>query len=246
MRKFFAEKNEIFIDEIILRGENYRHIVNVLRMEVEDQIWISDGISKEYLSEIEEIKEDIIKLRIIESKSFESESLLKIHLCQGLPKSDKMDYIVQKNTELGIASIQPIAMDRCIVKLDAKKAAKKQARWQKIAEEASKQSKRNLIPEIKPLIKLDDWLESNEGKLIIVPYEDEMQVGLKDFVKKNMNVNEIFLFIGPEGGFEISEIEKLKSNDAVVVSLGKRILRTETAGIATNSILQYALGDMGL
>lgn len=246
MRKFFAQQDEIGENYIVFQGENYKHMIQVLRMEIGKQVWISDGVQTEYLSKIVEIEETEVILEILETKTFSSESPLKIHLCQGLPKADKMDYIVQKNTELGIASIQPISMDRCIVKLDAKKAIKRQERWQKIAEEAAKQSKRSIIPEIKPLISLSKWFEENKEKIIVVPYEDEIQVGIKKFAQENPEIKELFLFIGPEGGFEATEIAKLKLNKAIIVSLGKRILRTETAGIAANAILQYALGDMGL
>ncbi|MCT4661553.1 MAG: 16S rRNA (uracil(1498)-N(3))-methyltransferase [Tissierellales bacterium] len=247
MRKFFVSSDQIDGQKIFLEEESYKHMIQVLRMEIGDEMWISDGESMEYFCSIEsiDIDEKTLILAISETREFSVESPLDICLCQGLPKSDKMDMIVQKNTELGINTIIPLAMERSIVKLDAKKSAKKCDRWQKIAQEAAKQSKRNKIPTIESVRKLPELLKTIEDGIILVPYEDEKKQTLKETLKSLDRNKKIYIVIGPEGGFEESEIDMLRNHGAKILSLGPRILRTETAGLMIHSILQYELGDVG-
>lgn len=247
MRKFFVSSDQIDGQKIFLEEESYKHMIQVLRMEIGDEMWVSDGEAMEYFCSIESIDMDekTLVLAISETREFSVESPLDICLCQGLPKSDKMDMIVQKNTELGINTIIPLAMDRSIVKLDAKKSAKKCDRWQKIAQEAAKQSKRNKIPTIENVQKLKEFLNKIEDGIILVPYEDEKEQTLKETLKSLDTNKKIYIVIGPEGGFEESEIDILRNHGAKILSLGPRILRTETAGLMIHSILQYELGDVG-
>ena len=179
---------------------------------------------------------------IIEKIDSKVETNIDITVYQGLPKADKMELIIQKVTEIGVKTIVPVAMERCIVKLDEKEAIKKQDRWQKIAEVAAKQSKRDIIPEIDSLIKIEKLYDKiNEYDLFIVAYEDEEKLTLKEVLKQNSNVKNIAVLIGPEGGIDLKEIEKLKQNGAIVVTLGNRILRTETAPIVISSNIIYEL-----
>ena len=169
---------------------------------------------------------------------------MEIHLYQGLPKADKMELIIQKTTELGIYKIIPVDMVRCVVKLDEKDIKKKIERWQKIAEGAAKQSKRDIIPKIENKLKLKDLINKiKEYDIFIVAYEEEEEKTLKQVLKKleNKNNYKIGILIGPEGGIDLKEIEILKENGAIIVTLGKRILRTETAPIAMVSNILYEL-----
>ena len=245
MQKFFVEENQIENDKIDIIGEDVKHISNVLRMQKGEQVLIG---SKEtlvtYLTEIEHIEKEKVVAKIIEKLDTQIESNVEIDLYQGLPKADKMELIIQKTTEIGVSKIIPVDMVRCIVKLDEKDAKKKIERWQKVAEGAAKQSKRSKIPEIKNKIKIKD-LENIIGQYdaFIVAYEEENEVTLKQELKKlrEQEKYKIGILVGPEGGITKEEIEKLTSYNAKVVTLGKRILRTETAPIVLTSNIIYEL-----
>ena len=245
MQKIFIENKQVQDNKINITGEDVKHISNVLRMKPNDKIEVSNiENNKNYLVEIEEIKKDIIVTSIIEEKEQVNESNVKIDLYQGLPKADKMELIIQKTIEVGISKIIPVDMARCIVKLDEKEAVKKIQRWQKIALEAAKQSKRDIIPKIENKVKLDKVLHAiKEYDLFLVAYEEEKENILKEELKKlpKKDIYNIAILIGPEGGLELQEVEKLKENGAKIVSLGKRILRTETAPIVMSSNIIYEL-----
>lgn len=232
MFNFFADENNKQNSHYIIDGTDYNHIKNVLRMEVGDTCLISSG-GKSDLCRINAFFEDAVSLEILEEDYTDTELPVKIYLFQGLPKGDKMEYIIQKCVELGVFSIIPVEMKHCIVKLDAKKAKSKRERWQSISESAAKQSKRNIIPEIMEVSSFDKALcFAKTLDLILVPYENKE--GMKATVEalsKLQNVKSVGIFIGPEGGFEKNEIEKAIGADAKIISLGKRILRTETAAI---------------
>lgn len=232
MFNFFADENNKQNSHYIIDGTDYNHIKNVLRMEVGDTCLISSG-GKSDLCRIDAFFEDVVSLEILEEDYTDTELPVKIYLFQGLPKGDKMEYIIQKCVELGVFSIIPVEMKHCIVKLDAKKAKSKRERWQSISESAAKQSKRNIIPEIMEVSPFDKALDfAKTLDLILVPYENKE--GMKATVEalsKLQNVKSVGIFIGPEGGFEKKEIEKAIGADAKIISLGKRILRTETAAI---------------
>ena len=232
MYNFFVNDECRQGDRYIILGADHNHIKNVLRMKVGDTILISAN-GKSDLCEIETIDNDEIIAPIIEEDYQNTELPLEIHLFQGLPKSDKMELIIQKAVELGVYSITPIEMRRCIVKLDDKKKKSKQTRWQSISESAAKQSKRNLIPEINETISYKAALDAaKELDLLLVPYENEDGIlSTKEALKELKKAKSVGIIIGPEGGFDEGEIEAAKNAGGRIISLGKRILRTETAAI---------------
>lgn len=235
--------NRFFIDEFdgktaFLKGGDFKHCKSVLRLRENDQVYLVID-EKEYIGRIESFGDDTVFCAVVEESKHKREADLKINLYQCLPKASKMEYIVQKNTEVGVSAIIPVISHRTVVKLsDKKRELKKVDRWNKIAVEAAKQSMRNIIPIVDEIVTFSEMiaiLKEKEGK-IIVPYENEDNLGLNDIEIEGNIANVV---IGPEGGFEASEIEELKKAGAKIVSLGPRILRTETAGIVTNSILMY-------
>ncbi len=230
MFNFFADESQRQASRYIIDGADYNHIKNVLRMNIGDTCLISCG-GKSDLCRIDGFLGDSVSLEIIEENYNDTELPVKIYLFQGLPKSDKMEYIIQKCVELGVYAIAPVRMKRCIVKLDDKKAASKQVRWQSIAESAAKQSKRNIIPEIMDVCSFGEALKIAETlDMILVPYENkDGMAATVDALKRLKEVKSVGIFIGPEGGFEDAEIEKALTAGATTISLGKRILRTETA-----------------
>lgn len=245
MQKFFVENEQIEDKIIRIIGNDVNHISNVLRMKKTDKIQIGNKeTSENYIAEIKEMKKNEIIAIKIEEIQENSESNVKIDLYQGLPKADKMELIIQKTTEIGIDKIIPIDMVRCVVKLDSKEEKKKIERWQKIAEVAAKQSKRGKIPEIKNKIKIKELADKiNEYDIFLVAYEEENINTLKQELKKIETKKEykIGILVGPEGGIAKEEIDMLKEIKAKTVTLGKRILRTETAPIVIVSNILYEL-----
>ena len=245
MQRFFVESYQIQEKEsrITLTGTDLNHMKNVLRMRIGEEVWISDGSEKEYHCTIDEFMEDCAILHILEIEEAGYELPNRIYLFQGLPKGDKMELIIQKAVELGAYSIVPVEMKRCVVKLDAKKAQKKTARWQQISESAAKQSKRMLIPEVKSVM---SWREAlafaKELDVLMVPYE--LAKGMREtreIISSIRPGQSVGIFIGPEGGFEEEEIQTAMEMGAKPVTLGKRILRTETAGMTMLSVLMFTL-----
>ena len=244
MQRFFVEPYQIEKEahRIHINGTDVNHIKNVLRMKCGEDVWISDGGDKEYHCQIEELGEDEVLLHILYAQEPEYELPNKIYLFQGLPKADKMELIIQKAVELGAFSIIPVETKRCVVKLDVKKAAKKVVRWQQIAESAAKQSKRSLIPEVKmPMSYKEAVAYAKKLDVKLVPYENEHGMsGTKAAMEQIEKGESVAVFIGPEGGFAPEEIEMVR-DEMQLISLGRRILRTETAGIAALAILGYQL-----
>lgn len=245
MQKFFVKDEQIKENRVEITGTDVNHIINVLRMRKEDKVQINNiSTSENYIAEIIEYSNERIMCKIIEKISSKSETSVDIHIYQGLPKADKMELIIQKTTEIGVKKITPVSMERCIVKLDEKDSSKKVERWQKISEVAAKQSKRDIIPQIENVIKISDlYTKIKEYDLFIVAYEEENTKTLKEVLKNNNTARKIGVLIGPEGGIDIKELQKLKENGAVIVTLGNRILRTETAPIVVASNIIYELGD---
>lgn len=245
MQKFFVEANQIENNKIIIIGDDVKHISNVLRMKIDEEVQIGNKETLEnYIAKIFEINKENIILKVVEKLDSSTESNVNIDLYQGLPKADKMEWIIQKTTEIGINKIIPVDMQRCVVKLDEKDAKKKINRWQKVAEGAAKQSKRDKIPKIENKIKLKE-VENRikEYDIFLIAYEEEKENKLKEQIKniaKKQNYN-IGVLIGPEGGLDIKEVEELKEKGAKTVTLGKRILRTETAPIVIISNILYEL-----
>ncbi|OHW62555.1 ribosomal RNA small subunit methyltransferase E [Andreesenia angusta] len=246
MHRFFVDRSQISGEVVTISGEDLKHIKNVLRLKEGEEVSICDGEENDYVAVIESIDSQEVLLSIVESFKSKGEAPIKLKLYQGLPKGDKMELIVQKCTELGVSEIVPMATKRAVVKLsDEKKIAKKLERWQKIAEEAAKQSKRGRIPLVDRLVTLKEAVsELGEDELALMLYESERENSLKKALRGYDGKN-VSVFVGPEGGFEESEAEMLKAAGAKVVSLGNRILRTETAGLAASAVIMYELGDLG-
>lgn len=245
MSKFFVKENQINNDKIHILGEDVNHIANVLRMKKEDEVQICNQETGEnYITKIISFSKDEIECEIVKKIIETVESNVDITLFQGIPKFDKMELIIQKNTEVGVKKIVPVLMERTVVKLDEKTANKKIERWQKIAEVAAKQSMRDIIPEIENIIKLQDITKQDYDE-VLVAYENEEKNMLKQELKKLQGKDryKIAIVIGPEGGISEKGIEILKNMGASFVSLGKRILRTETAGIVMSGNIMYELED---
>ena len=226
MHKFFTLKELIHEKTAKIIGEDVKHIIKVLRIEAGEKVVLNDGEGTEYLAIISATSKQEVEFEILEKLDINNESPVKVHLYQGLPKAQKMDLIVQKGTELGIFEL---------------------------ALEAAKQSKRSIVPKVlEPINFQDALMEMKDLDLIIVPYENAEGFGIKSLINKlkqenvSLNeINEVGIFIGPEGGIEEDEIIKLKEIGAHIVTLGNRILRTETAGFTAASLIQYELGDLG-
>ena len=247
MHKFFVPESNFFGSEVNIEGEDVKHIYKVLRLTEGDKININNCNGKEFLAEISSINKTKVECKIIEETNINNESPVQIHLFQGLPKAAKMDLIVQKATELGVMSVTPVVMERVVVKSEAKEY-KKIDRWNRIALEACKQSKRTIIPKINDVMEFDKMLETLKNfDLIVVPYESQENYGIKTMMQgiEKDNIKTIAVIIGPEGGYEDNEIEILKELGSYIVTLGPRILRTETAGFICSSLLMYEIGDMG-
>lgn len=241
MPKFFIDKNEISRGQARLLGEDEKHIKTVLRAREGEEVTLCDGEGMDYLCRIASLERGVL-LDVLSQTPCETEPKTKLTLYQGLPKADKMEWIIQKCVEIGIDRIVAVATERAIVKLD-KKEGKKLERWQKIAEAAAKQSGRGKIPEVcQRVLKFAEAMEEAAGlDGAVIPYEKEpLENGLRQFVS-GFSGSTAGIFIGPEGGFSEEEIALAKEKGIRPVSLGKRILRTETAGMATAAILLYEL-----
>lgn len=252
MPKFFITESDISNNVVELNGENANHILNVLRLKIGDSIEVCDNNSSsalDYICKIIDIKDDSVIAEVVECLESISEPSIKIRLYQGLPKAEKMELIIQKGVELGVSSIVPISTERAIVKLTkGEKQDKKIARWNKISESASKQSKRSIIPEVERILTFKDAIQKavSENTINIIPYELEKDFTLKEFCKdlrEDDNAISIGVFIGPEGGFTENEINIAITNRVIPITLGKRILRTETAGFITTAILLHELDN---
>lgn len=251
MHHFFVSPSQV--DEgnktIIINGSDVNHIRNVLRMKVQEEMLISDGQGHDYLCRIVAFDENDAIIADITEQTFEGTELRSnIYLFQGLPKSDKMEWIIQKAVELGVYEIIPVSTRRAVVKLDEKKATAKVKRWNGIAESAAKQSRRGIIPQITNVMtwkQAVEYAETLEWKLI--PYENFKDMErTKDIIEKickDTKNGRIGIFIGPEGGFDEAEVDSAIEHGIHPVSLGRRILRTETAGLMLLSVLMYQLED---
>ena len=244
MHRFFVEEPAMGADGITITGGDVNHIKNVLRMSVGDKICVINGQNnKEYYCEITALGNDAVDTRICEIRESDQELANEIVLFQGLPKSDKMELIIQKAVELGVHTIVPVSTDRTVVKLDAKKEANKRKRWMSISESAAKQSGRLRIPKVTQVVSFKEALEM-AGKMDVrlIPYElAEGMEKTREIMSGIQPGQSVAVFIGPEGGFESSEIEKAREIGVQSITLGKRILRTETAGLVTLAMLVYNL-----
>ena len=244
MYQFFVEPTQIQDKKIIITGKDFNHIKNVLRMKPGEELSVSNGIDgKEYRGIIEEFSEDevICTLAFVKEDGVELPS--KVYLYQGLPKADKMELIIQKAVELGVYEIIPVATKRAVVKLDEKKSKSKIARWQAISEAAAKQSKRAIVPNVAEVLSSKEALKDcQKADIKMIPYElAEGMDRTKEIISSLKPGQDVAIFIGPEGGFDDGEIENAIETGVVPVTLGKRILRTETAGFTILSWIMYQL-----
>ncbi len=245
MLHLFADPSDVQDELLTITGPEVNHIRNVMRLKPGEEISVSiGGDGKEYRYGIESYTEDSVLCRLRFVKDKEVELPVKVLLFQGLPKADKMDLIVQKAVELGAAEIIPVSMERCVVKLDAGKAAKKTARWQTIAESAASQSRRSIIPRVLAPMSMKEAVEyaKEQTDVRVIPYELQEDDGsVKQYLESLKEGQSVSIFIGPEGGFAPGEVELAKEAGIRPISLGRRILRTETAGLAILSWLIYIL-----
>ena len=243
MYQFYVDSNQIEPSRAVITGADVNHIRNVLRMKPGEAVRVADGAGSCYEGEIGEISSDRVVVALSGEMVESTELPVMITLFQGLPKSDKMELIIQKNTELGVGAIVPVATERAVVKLDEKKADSKVKRWNGIAEAAAKQSKRTLIPEVCPVISFKKALaEAEKYDVKLMPYENaEGMAFTRRCIEEIRPGAKVAIFIGPEGGFSEAEVEAASAAGFVPVTLGRRILRTETAGMCMLSMLGYVL-----
>jgi len=249
MPKFFVTQEQVNENkqEIKIKGTDVNHLKNVLRIKIEDKIEVCNLENQQnYYCQVKQIEKECITAKILERIMQTTESNVKVSVFQGLPKAEKMELIIQKAVELGVYDITPVDMKRCIVKLKEKDADKKIQRWQKISEVAAKQCGRNIIPEIHSVISSKDiGNKILEYDVVLVAYEEEKIITLKEeLLKLKQNEQDeikIAIVIGPEGGLENKDVEDWKENGAKVITLGKRILRTETVALQMLSIIMYEL-----
>lgn len=243
MPKFFVKEDQIKDNVVKIIGTDINHIKNVLRLKENDKIEICNSENQaNYLCQITTINDEQIECNIINELIENREANLKVTIFQGLPKADKMELIIQKSVELGVYDITPVEMTRCVVKLNDKDKTKKLERWNKISEVAAKQSQRNIIPKINNVITMKNLIDLiNEYDSIIVAYEKEKDYTIKQELEKlkQQNAKKIGIVIGPEGGLEEKDVELLKDNGAKVITLGNRILRTETVALNVLSNIMY-------
>lgn len=247
MDRFFVEKKNVNLENntCIIEGEDVKHISKVLRCRVGEELEICDNDNNEYICEITNIDKSQVNLNILKRVDIKRESDLKIKVYQGLPKGPKMEMILQKLTEVGVDEIILVQTKRTVVKVDDKKEDKKIERWERIIYEAAKQSKRGKIPKLRGVLSFKEALaDMKENDFNIAPYENEKTKTIKQAIR-DKDINNIGIFVGPEGGFEGTEINAIEEIGGQSVSLGPRILRTETASLVASSIVLYELSDLG-
>lgn len=243
MHRFFINSSQRQEEQITILGSDVNHIRNVLRMKPGEQVEISDGTGVRYVCALEEIKSGSIVFRVLDRQEESRELPSRIVLFQGLPKADKMELIIQKAVELGVSEIVPVATRRTVVKLEEKKEKKKLERWSAIAESAAKQSGRSRIPDVHGVLTFSEALcYAKELDVTLIPYEKA--VNMQETGRRLEQIapgQSIGILIGPEGGFEEAEVRQAQEAGAAEITLGRRILRTETAGLAILSVLMYHL-----
>ena len=255
MNRFFVKPEYIENDVVEISGDDFNHISNSLRLKKGDKIIISIGDGYDYIVKLSNFKDYSVLGQIIKKKTNQTEPSINIDLAQAIPKNRNIEFVIQKGTEIGVNNIIPLETERTIVKLSKNKEKRRIERWQTIAEESAKQSQRGKIPKISGLVSFDnkDDIKEliNKYDRVLILYAGETSKNIENTIKKykNEKVNNILLFIGPEGGFTKQEVEILESiqssTELETISLGPRILRTETAGIVALSAILYEFGDLG-
>lgn len=246
MTRFFIPSSQINGNQVVLEGSDHHHLLNVLRKKVNDQIIVLDGKGQEFLVRITELSPLKAVGEIVELIDKPTEPRVRITLVQSLPKADKFEYILQKNTELGVARFQPIISERSTIRINEESRMKKWERWYKIIKEAAEQSGRKVIPELDMVQNWKDALPQLRSGLVLIPWEGEKTRSLKAVLEAEKVVpEEISLIIGSEGGFSLEEVKEAQVRGAIPVTLGPRILRTETAGLVAATAILYHYGELG-
>ncbi len=248
MQQIFVNSNRIIDNRICVEGNDAKHLIKVCRIQIGEEVRVSTSDEENYLCKVSNVEENQLELSIVE-KVATTELPCRIRLYQAIPKGDRMETIIEKCTELGVFEIIPVEMKYCVVKLDDKKKVKKTIRYQSIAESAAKQSKRSIIPGVKQVMTFKEAIaDSSDSDIIIVPYENKNGMKSRIDVLNMLNLNQtISVFIGPEGGFDSEEIEALeKLDNSKIISLGQRILRTDTAAITTVAMIMLEIERAGI
>ncbi len=246
MSIFYVKNEQINGDKAVILGGDVKHIRDVLRYNVSDTLDICDDDGIRYTTKIAAFDKETVFLDVLEKSDFTTEPSINVTLFQGMPKADKLELIIQKTTELGVSTVVPVVTERTVVRFDEKDINKKVERWNKIAQEAGKQSGRQKIPVVEKPIKLKNLIENiSKYDILLLPYECEKEMTLKAVLRNlKEKCKNVAIFIGPEGGFSEEEVGLLsKLENVKIVTLGPRILRTETAGIATVATVLYELQD---
>lgn len=247
MHRFFVSGENIRGGRVTFDAGEFRHIERVLRLGAGDTVTVFDGSGWEYLVRLNPNTNNRLTGEVVGKDSKNREAATSLYLVQGLGKGDKMETIIQKAVEIGVKAVYPLACERSVVRLEGDKALKKVERWQEIAVEACKQCRRNVVPEIKPITEYAGFWPEMAGRRSLMLYENEQDLRLGSYLKDqepNLTGTELFLLVGPEGGFSSAEAEAARQHGCHTVTLGPRILRTETAGIVAAAIILYQLGDL--
>ncbi len=248
MRRIFIKS--LLQEKLVITGGDAHHLGRVMRARAGDRILVADDEGRVGEYELTGFTEESVSMRLVQYVEERTESPVELVLAQCLPKGDKLELIVQKATELGVNVIVPLASDNCVVRYDGKKAAAKQEKWQRIANEAGKQCGRSRLPSVMPVQSLQAWLKEIAGEqgadtAVCMCYENEQQQGIKEYLRTHGAAKKIVAIIGPEGGFSLAEAALAKELGIASVSLGTRILRAETAAISAVAVIQYENGDLG-
>ena len=246
MHRFFINQSQIQNGRATITGSDVNHINRVLRLAKGDRLLVLDGAGGIFLAEIEKASRDEVTCSIIERLPEGDGPVVRVTLVQGIPKGEKMDLIIQKGTEIGVCRFVPLVCERSLVRLDGERATRKKERWQRVAVEAAKQCRRADVPAVAAPAHWGEVLgELAPGTAALIPWEEERHMSLKDFLRENAPAPEITLFIGPEGGFTGAEVDRARELGVAPVSLGPRILRTETAGLVVSALVLFQWGDLG-
>ena len=245
MTRFFIPSSQIHADSVTLLGDDRHHLLHVLRKEVGAEITVLNGKGQEYRVRITQITPEAVLGTIIQSVAARTEPRVQITLAQSLPKADKFEWIIQKNTEIGVARFLPVQTERSAVRLDAATAAKKADRWRKIIREAAEQSGRQIVPELMPVAGWREVFARLPQGLVLIPWEGEKDCSLRGVLNEHRDGDaNISVLIGPEGGFSLAEVDWARDHGARAVTLGPRILRAETAGLVVSAAILYHYGDL--
>lgn len=246
MTRFFVPAEQIRDRTICLVGSDRHHLVRVLRKKTGDEVTVLNGKGEEYIGRIAAIDSESVTISIEYENDRPAEPRLKITLVQSLPKAGKFELVLQKNTEIGVSAFWPVVTERSAVRFEQRGETAKMARWGKIIQEAAEQSGRKILPELEPIKSWNEMLACLKPGLVLLPWEGEKEKSLKQLLEETgPGLESVTVLIGPEGGFSLAEVEEARGLGAIPVTLGPRILRTETAGLVVATVLLYHFGDLG-